>query len=203
MPGVRFPLFLRMSITRHICRYKTRKKVAYLTFDDGPIPESTLWTLDLLREKGVRATFFCVGENVFKYPHLYERILKEGHAVGNHTFNHLNGIITSTDQYIENTKMASCYVESSLFRPPHGVMRLKQARNLARDYSLIMWDVLSGDHHRDITPRQCLDRVVKYTRPGSIIVFHNNLKSEENMRYALPRVIDILHSEGYSFDLCF
>lgn len=203
MPIVRYPSLLKLMQPGLICRYPDCHKEVYLTFDDGPIPESTPWTLDLLKRMGVRATFFCVGDNVRKYPHLYERIVKEGHAVGNHTFNHLNGAFTSSSRYVDNACKAQEFIQTNLFRPPHGIIRWRQMRMLNGRYRMVMWDVLSADYRADITPEQCLDRVVKYSRPGSVIVFHNNIKSEVNMRYALPRAIEILRAEGYSFELCF
>jgi len=186
-----------------VWRYPAMRKVVYLTFDDGPIPESTPWTLQLLREKGVKATFFCVGDNVRKYPELYQQMLAEGHAVGNHTFNHLNGWKISAPEYLENIAKAGEYTDSQLFRPPYGMIRRSQAKMLRKNYRLIMWDVLSGDYQKNITPGQCFQRVLRGTRPGSIIVFHNHVKSETNMRYALPRVIDELKTQGYEFEVCY
>lgn len=203
MAGVRFPFLLRLLAPWVTWRYVAKRKVVYLTFDDGPIPESTPWTLDLLEEKGVKATFFCVGDNVRKYPNLYARILKQGHGVGNHSYNHINGWTSLTSNYIYNIDKAAHLVDSDLFRPPQGLLRLAQAKHLSQRYKLIMWDVLSGDYRVDITPEECLKRVVDYARPGSIIVFHNHVKSESNMRWVLPRAIDILRDRGYDFDLCY
>ncbi|MFA8434151.1 MAG: polysaccharide deacetylase family protein [Marinifilaceae bacterium] len=203
MAQIRPSKLIRSLLPPMIWRYPDEKKVAYLSFDDGPIPESTPWTLALLREKGVKATFFCVGDNVRKYPELYQKILEEGHAVGNHTFNHLNGWKTSTPVYLENVEKATNLMPTSLFRPPYGMIRPAQARVLRQDYRLIMWDVLSGDYLQRITPEQCLQRVLRGVRPGSVIVFHNHIKSEANMRYALPRAIDELRKRGYQFGRCY
>ena len=196
-PGI-FKIFFR----NFIWRYNTGAKKVYLTFDDGPIPESTLWTLDMLKEKEVKATFFCVGENVYKHPELFQKILDNGHAVGNHTYNHLKGWSVDTSKYIENVIMAADLIKSNLFRPPYGQIKSAQAKHLLSEYKLVMWDVLSGDYRRDISPKKCYKDVLKSVRPGSIILFHNHAKSEENMRYAVPRLIDELKLQGYEFDIC-
>jgi peptidoglycan/xylan/chitin deacetylase (PgdA/CDA1 family) len=156
-----------------------------------------------LKEKGIKASFFCVGDNVRKYPDLYRKILEQGHAVGNHTFNHLRGWTKNTKSYVENVKLASEYIDSKLFRPPYGMIKPSQYKLLKKDYKIIMWDVLSGDYRTDISPERCLQDVLKKVRPGSILLFHNHIKSEKNMRYAIPRLIDKLHKQGYEFDVCF
>lgn len=196
-PGI-FKIFFR----NFTWRYNSAAKKVYLTFDDGPIPESTLWTLDLLKEKDVKATFFCVGENVYKHPELFQQILDHGHAVGNHTYNHLKGWSNNTPKYIENVIMASDLIKSNLFRPPYGQIKSSQVKHLLAEYKIIMWDVLSGDYRKDISPEKCYQDVLKSVRPGSIILFHNHLKSEKNMRYAVPRLIDELKLQGYEFDVC-
>jgi peptidoglycan/xylan/chitin deacetylase (PgdA/CDA1 family) len=199
---LRAPGIIKKILPGFVWRYKTGKKV-YLTFDDGPIPNSTEWTLNLLKEKGIKASFFCVGDNVRKYPDLYRKILEQGHAVGNHTFNHLRGWTKNTKSYVENVKLASEYIDSKLFRPPYGMIKPSQYKLLKKDYKIIMWDVLSGDYRTDISPERCLQDVLKKVRPGSILLFHNHIKSEKNMRYAIPRLIDKLHKQGYEFDVCF
>jgi len=202
MRFVGVPQFLKKLFPSFIWDYNTGKKVVYITFDDGPIPESTAWTLNLLKEKNVKATFFCVGDNVKKYPKIYQEILNEGHAVGNHTFNHLRGFTNPTQNYVDNVKLASQYIDSKLFRPPYGMIKRSQAKRLLKDYKIIMWDVLSEDYRQDITPESCYKAVLKNIRPGSIILFHNHLKSEKNMRYALPRLIDELRDRGFEFEVC-
>lgn len=193
---------LKLLFPEFVWRYNSGEKKVYLTFDDGPIPESTLWTLDMLRERNVKATFFCVGDNVRKYPDLYRKIVEEGHAVGNHTYNHLRGWQEDSLKYIENVIMASEYINSRLFRPPYGMIKRSQAKHLLQEYKVVMWDVLSGDYRKDISPQRCFEDVYKKVRPGSIILFHNHQKSEENMRYAVPRLIDTLRMDGYEFDIC-
>jgi len=202
MRFVRIPQYLKKFFPSLTWDYNTGKKIVYITFDDGPIPESTAWTLNLLKEKNVKASFFCVGDNVRKYPEIYQEILNEGHAVGNHTHNHLRGFTNQTQSYVDNVKLASQYIDSKLFRPPYGMIKRSQAKELLNDYKIIMWDVLSEDYRQDITPESCYQAVLKSIRSGSIILFHNHLKSEKNMRYALPLLIDELKNQGYQFGVC-
>ena len=202
MRFVGVPQFLKKLFPGLIWDYNTGKKVVYITFDDGPIPESTEWTLKLLKSKNIKATFFCVGDNVRKYPEIYQEILNEGHAVGNHTHNHLRGFTSQTRNYVDNVKLASQYIHSKLFRPPYGMIKRSQAKKLLQDYKIVMWDVLSEDYRQDITPEECYSAVLKNIRPGSIILFHNHVKSETNMRYALPKLIDELRNRGFQFGIC-
>ena len=171
----------------------------YLTFDDGPIPEVTPWVLDLLASRGVQATFFCVGENVWRFRSIFDRILDEGHAVGNHTYHHLQGIPTSTRGYLRDTLQADALIQSPLFRPPHGHLGWKQLSALRDHFQVVMWDVVTRDYSKWMSPEEVLETVKEYTRDGTIIVFHDSLKSQDNLRYALPRAIDYLLDEGYQF----
>jgi peptidoglycan/xylan/chitin deacetylase (PgdA/CDA1 family) len=177
------------------------KKTIYLTFDDGPIPGITPWVLDLLDKYNIKATFFCVGDNVRKHPDIYQMVLDRGHRVGNHTFNHIQGIRTFSKRYLKNTRLASEYIDSDLFRPPHGHMRIPQFWILRRYYKIVMWDVVTRDYSKLRTSDQVFDNVKKYTRDGSVIVFHDSLKAETNMKEALPRSIDWLLAQGYTFSL--
>ena len=183
-------------------------KKIFLTFDDGPIPEITEWVLDILKSEEIKATFFCIGDNIKKHPEVYKRILAEGHQTGNHTFNHLNGWKTETNHYIDNFKL--CETEclkpnteySFLFRPPYGKIKPSQTkaiRNLG--YKIIMWDVLSYDFDPNIIPEKCLENVISNTEQGSIIVFHDSKKAEKNLKYALPKAIQILKNKGFVFDV--
>jgi peptidoglycan/xylan/chitin deacetylase (PgdA/CDA1 family) len=163
----------------------------YLTFDDGPHPIATPFVLDYLAKYEAKATFFCIGKNVVEYPEIYHRILNEGHAVGNHTHNHLNGWHTKSDIYIENTQQAAQYINSNLFRPPYGRIKKIQAGKLHEmGYSIVMWSLLSGDFDIKISPERCLENVVFNLKPGDIVVFHDSQKAWERMNYVLPRVLE-------------
>ncbi len=175
-------------------------KVIYLTFDDGPIPEVTPWVLDTLAQYGAKATFFCVGENVERNPDIFQRLLAEGHAVGNHTYNHWNGWQTDTARYCNNIKKCSGVVKSHLFRPPYGRITATQRRYVQRYYRIVMWDVLSGDFDPEITPEACWVNVRDNAERGSIIVFHDSRKAEERLRYALPRTLEHFAAQGYRFE---
>lgn len=177
------------------------EKVVYLTFDDGPIPGITPWVLDLLDQYGIKATFFCVGDNVRKHPKEYQMLIDRGHRVGNHTFNHIQGIKTRTKNYVSNTIKGSEHIESDLFRPPHGHIRIRQILALRKKFKIVMWDVVTRDYSKRMTKEQVLQNVKKYTRNGSIIVFHDSIKAEGRMKYALPRSIEWLLEQGYSFKL--
>lgn len=176
-----------------------RGKSVYLTFDDGPIPEVTPWVLDQLDHYGVKATFFCVGDNVRKYPALFEEIKQRGHQVGNHTFHHVKALEKSVKSYVADVEEANDLIHSRYFRPPHGHMRLSQVREVGKRYELIMWDVLTRDYNSRLSPEKILSAVRKYTRNGSIVVFHDSLKAEKNLKSTLPETIAWLKEEGYTF----
>ncbi|MDQ3046462.1 MAG: polysaccharide deacetylase family protein [Bacteroidota bacterium] len=192
------PYLLKKLLPAAVWRMSALEKKIFLTFDDGPIPEITPWLLDLLAAENVKATFFCVGENVVKHPHIYQKILDNGHRVGNHTFNHLNGWNTDTKDYIGNVRKCANVLKSELFRPPYGRIKRSQARQL-QDYKMIMWDVLSGDYDKSTSPQQCLENVIKNFRNGSVIVFHDNLKAQENLEFALPAFIAHAKAKGFIF----
>jgi peptidoglycan/xylan/chitin deacetylase (PgdA/CDA1 family) len=174
-------------------------KVVYLTFDDGPVPGVTTWLLDLLDKYNIKATFFCVGENVFRYPNIYTRILKGGHVVGNHTYNHIQGLKSTNRSYLKNVEQADRLIGSNLFRPPHGWLKRSQYRYLSERYKIIMWDVISCDYNQNISKEEVLNNVLEYTQPGSIITFHDSIKAEDHLKWALPRAIEELISQGYEF----
>ena len=183
-------------------------KKIYLTFDDGPIPEVTEWVLDILKTEDVKATFFCIGDNIRKHPEVYKRILSEGHQTGNHTFNHLNGWKTDTNHYIDNFKLCETEIlklnaeHSFLFRPPYGKIKPSQSKRIRQfGYKIIMWDVLSYDFDPTISTEKCLENVISNTEQGSIIVFHDSVKAEKNLKYALPKAIQILKDKGLVFDV--
>jgi len=193
------PSFLRAACKGVTWRKSSQDKIIYLTFDDGPIPEVTPWVLDVLDQYQVKATFFCVGENVYKNPNIYQEVLRRGHRTGNHTYNHIRGFFTNTKDYLANIEKASTLINSPLFRPPHGDMRLSQLRLLRKKYEIIQWDVITRDYDKDIPKERVLKIVKKYARNGSIIVFHDSLKAEHNMRYAMPKAIEFLLEEGFQF----
>ena len=196
------PLIYRMLFPGGFWKIPSKtEKVVYLTFDDGPIPQITPWVLDLLDKHKIKATFFCVGDNVRKNPDIYQQILDNGHVTGNHTFNHLQGIRTRTKNYIKNADMAGDYISSKLFRPPHGHIRIRQFFKLRKKYKIVLWDVVTRDYSIHMTPDKVFENVKRYTRNGSIIVFHDSIKAEKNMKEALPRSIEWLKEQGYAFKL--
>lgn len=197
---VKTPKLVSRLMPQYLWRINSPEPVIYLTFDDGPIPGVTPWVLDTLAQFKAKATFFCVGDNVRKHPDIYARLLAEGHRAGNHTFNHLNGLKTPSDQYLENVRTCAEYVHTSLFRPPYGRLRRGLRRALATDYQLVLWDVLSGDFDRQRSPEKCLAGVLKHTTPGSIVVFHDSLKAEANLRYTLPRALEVFSQKGWRFE---
>ena len=175
----------------------TKDNSVFLTFDDGPIPEVTPWVLDQLKKYDFKATFFCVGDNVKKHPEIFERILKEGHSVGNHTFNHLNGWTSDNIKYFHNIRACAHQMNTNLFRPPYGRLKPKQAQFLQRHYDIVMWSLLSGDFDPNISKEMCLENVVSNIHPGSIIVFHVSLKAFEKLQYVLPKTLQHLKSVRY------
>lgn len=207
------PSLLRRLYPRSMWRMESSERVVYLTFDDGPIPEATPWVLDVLDRYGVKATFFVVGDNVRRYPEVFAEVLRRGHSVGNHTFHHISGHIHGN--YHFNTDVRECQdiIDAErrrilgsepeahpLFRPPHGWMKPKQYRYVARHYRVIMWDLVTRDYSSCLTPDCVLRNIRKYARNGSIITFHDSLKSIEKLRTALPASIEWLISQGYRFE---
>lgn len=182
-----------------------KEKIIYLTFDDGPVPEVTPFVLRTLEDYGAKATFFCVGDNVRQHSGILAQTLRAGHRIGNHTFNHLNGWNTPGNRYLQNVQKCQEALppagtsRKSLFRPPYGRIRPSQARALRSAYELIMWDVLSADFDSSLSPEQCLEKSIRYTRPGSIIVFHDSYKAFPNLQWVLPRYLRHFSSLGYRF----
>ncbi|PHR13941.1 MAG: polysaccharide deacetylase family protein [Aequorivita sp.] len=193
------PSFIQRLYPERIWAFSNKKDSVFLTFDDGPIPQVTPWVLDELKNHNAKATFFCIGENIEKHPEIFQRIIAEGHAVGNHTFNHLNGWKTETSEYIENTLLAEKLIASKLFRPPYGKTTSKQAKQLQqKGFKIIMWNVLSYDFDATLSEKKCLQNVLKIIKPGSIVVFHDSLKAEKNLRYVLPKVLEYLKEKNIS-----
>ena len=196
---VKTPHFIQDLFPNYTWRIPTREKVLYLTFDDGPIPAVTPWVLEQLEAFQAKATFFCVGDNIRKHPEVFEQVVASGHAVGNHTFNHLNGWQTENISYFHNVRHCANMVHSVLFRPPYGRLKPKQAQFLQRHYRIVMWDVLSGDFDPKLSEEQCLANVLNNAENGSIIVFHDSLKAEDKLHYVLPKVLEYFAEQGYVF----
>jgi len=193
-------------------RFKTEKKELYLTFDDGPIPEITPWVLKQLKKYQAKATFFCIGKNIKNHPEICKQLIQEGHTIGNHTYNHLNGWKNTTPKYLSNIEEAENTISTllsslknsdnypKLFRPPYGKIKASQTKNLQKKgYTIILWDVLSADFDTTISSETCLKNVLKNTENGSIIVFHDSEKAKEKLFYALPKVLEYYSKKGYTF----
>ncbi len=197
---VKTPRLIQNLLSIFTWRIPTEDKVIYLTFGDGPIPEVTPWVLETLKFFNAKATFFCVGDNVKKHPSVFRQVINEGHAVGNHTFSHLNGWNAENISFFHNIRECAKLVKSSLFRPPYGRLTPQQTQFLSRHYEIVMWDVLSGDFDQNITKEECLSNVIAATKKGSIIVFHDSMKAAERMKYALPKVLEHFSAKGYRFE---
>lgn len=193
--------WLRWLYPKALWRMNPHEHSVYLTFDDGPIPEATPFILDTLRRYGVKATFFMVGDNVAKHPELFERIVAEGHQVGNHTYNHMGSFKHWTVTYAINTHKANELIHAHLFRPPYGWMRSSIYWWLKHAFKIVMWDVITRDYSKRLTAADVVENVKQYTRNGSIIVFHDSLKSIDKLQTALPESIEWLQKEGYEFKI--
>jgi len=200
--SLQFPRFLRPLFGKSVqWNVQPSSKVIYLTFDDGPVPEVTPQVLDILDAYGWKATFFCVGDNVRKYPEVYQEVLRRGHQTANHTFNHIKGFETPTDDYVRNVELAAQWIDSNLFRPPHGHITYKQIRALKSNYRIIMWDVITHDYNRNFSPDQVFRNVEKYVRSGSIVVFHDSIKAQNNVLTVLPKALEFWIANGYQSGL--
>jgi peptidoglycan-N-acetylglucosamine deacetylase len=199
----RTPFFLPLLYPGLLWRMPSNKKEIYLTFDDGPVPGATEFVLDELKKQKLNATFFCIGDNIHKHPDLFKRIQNEGHAVANHTFNHLKGWQTSTPDYLDNIKkcdqvMDANNASATYFRPPYGRITRAQIKAL-NDKKIVMWDVLTRDYDANLSSSRCLQQSLNATRNGSIVVFHDSVKAEKNLREVLPKYIDACLAQGYTF----
>jgi len=197
---VKMPRLITAAFPHYVWNIETEEKSIFLTFDDGPHPEATTFVLDELKKYNANATFFCVGKNVNLYPEVYTRILNEGHAVGNHTFNHLNGWKTGDKKYLDDVREAAKYIDSLLFRPPYGKLgRFKAQQIKAFGMHVVMWSVLSGDFDNSLSAEKCRDNVILNAKEGSIVVFHDSEKSFTRMKGALPTVLQYFSEKGFSF----
>jgi peptidoglycan-N-acetylglucosamine deacetylase len=178
---------------------RSQKKI-YLTFDDGPIPGLTEWVLDELKKFQVKATFFCVGANILKHPKIFERIIREGHAVANHTMSHIKGFKHTVSEYMREVDECAKLVGNSMFRPPYGQLKRSQYKALIqRGYKIILWDIISYDYET-ISGERCLSNAIRGRKNGSIVIFHDNLKAEKNIRYALPLFLEDSLKNGFTFE---
>ena len=207
------PRILQKIFKKYTWCFFSDKKEIYLTFDDGPTPEITNWTLDLLKKYNAKATFFCIGKNIVNHPEIYQQILDENHTIGNHTQNHFNGWKHSTEEYVDN--IISCEniissveeksansktLNSKLFRPPYGKIKKSQAKEiLKKGYKIIFWDVLSADFDTTISNQKCLENVLKNTTNGSVVVFHDSVKAAKKLKFVLPKVLDYYSKKGFLF----
>ena len=219
---VKIPLVIKKMFPNYVWDIATNDKVIYLTFDDGPTPEITNWTLRTLKEYNAKATFFCIGNNIEKYPDIFQRVLHDGHAIGNHTHNHIKGWKTKTPEYLENINLCETVIKNqipsssiinrqssivnrqslivNLFRPPYGQITPKQGKELlAMGYKIIIWDVLSFDWDKKVPKEACFKNVISKATNGSIVVFHDSVKASKNMQYALPKVLEFYGKKGFSF----
>ncbi len=193
------PLLLQLMFPSLTWRIPETGKTIYLTFDDGPIPEITPWVLKTLDEFNALATFFCIGDNVMKHPDLLKLLLNSKHSIGNHTMHHLNGWQSKNKKYFSDISECKQLINSELFRPPFGKIKLSQVWKLKKEYRIIMWDVLSKDYDTSLTGEDCFENVRRNTKNGSIIVFHDSLKAEKRLRFALPQTLKYFSKHGYSF----
>ena len=201
---VKTPKFVQRMFPKRTWAFSKSTNDVFLTFDDGPIPEVTPWVLSELKKYNAKATFFCIGDNIRKHPDIFSQIILEGHSVGNHTFNHLNGWKTEASTYVNNTLkteeiLAASHLSYKLFRPPYGKLSSKQAKLLqSKGYKIIMWDVLSADFDASISQEKCLQNVLKNIRTGSIIIFHDSAKAEKNLRFVLPKVLEFISEKKWN-----
>lgn len=200
---VKTPWLLKRLYPSCTWEIPSEEKVLYLTFDDGPHPEATTFVLDELAKYDAKGTFFCIGKNVVENNGLYERILTEGHRVGNHTWKHLNGWKTDDATYINDVLEAGKYIDSTLFRPPYGRISRFQLKQLKEKlgYNIIMWTVLSGDFDLKLTPERCAQNIILHAGSGSIIVFHDSIKAFPRLRVALPQTLSHFSALGYRFSV--
>lgn len=195
------PAIFRWIFRDAVCRKNSSEKVVYLTFDDGPCVKTTPHILDVLDTFNIKATFFCVGENVLRTPDLFAEIKQRGHAVGNHTMCHANGFKYTTDEYIRLVDEADTLIKSPFFRPPYGRIKPAQYKLLKKRYRFVMWDVITRDYNANLKPEKIVAIVKRYVRNGSVIVFHDSIKAQKNVFAVLPQAIEYLQKEGYRFEL--
>ncbi len=196
---VKTPAFIKKIYSDLIWDFGTESNDVYLSFDDGPVPESTPWVLDILKKYDAKATFFCIGENVVKNPEIYSRIQQEGHRIANHTHTHISGWKTKNDVYLDDIELAANHIDSKLFRPPYGRIKPSQIKSLLKRYTIVMWDVVSGDFDERLSANDCYENVTKNTQAGSVVVFHDSIKAKPRLHACLEKIIVHLKEQGYTF----
>jgi peptidoglycan/xylan/chitin deacetylase (PgdA/CDA1 family) len=199
---IKTPNLVKFLFRNWVWSFSKKEKVLYLTFDDGPTPEITVWTLKQLKKFQAKATFFCIGKNIAQHQKIYQKIIEQGHSIGNHTNNHLNGFKTAANAYIHNIEKAELLLQNNtkIFRPPYGKIYPSQAKKLRKKgYKIIMWDVLSADFDTKISKEKCLENVLKHSKNGSIIVFHDSIKARDNLYFTLPKVLEYFTAKGFVF----
>jgi len=206
---VKTPSLIKFLFRNWVWSFSKKEKVIYLTFDDGPTPEITEWTLSQLNKHNAKATFFCIGKNVQEHPEIFQKIIENNHSIGNHTHNHFNGLKTTTANYLDNIDKAELAFQknsklktqnSKLFRPPYGKLRFSQSRKIKKKgYKIIMWDVLSADFDTVISKEKCLENVIRNTKNGSIVVFHDSVKATKNLQFVLPKILKYYNENGFEF----
>ncbi len=207
---VKTPSLIKFVFRNLVWSFSKKEKVIYLTFDDGPTPEITEWTLQELNKYNAKATFFCIGKNIQQHPEIFQKIIENNHSIGNHTHNHLNGIKTTTSNFIKNIEDSENCIQknsnlktqnSKLFRPPYGKMKFSQSKIIkTKGYKIIMWDVLSADFDTSISKEKCLENVIRNTKNGSIIVFHDSEKATKNLQFVLPQLLEYYTYKGFAFN---
>lgn len=207
---VKTPAVAKKMFPNYVWDIPTSEQVLYLTFDDGPTPEITDWTLKTLAAYNAKATFFCIGKNIEEHPDIFNKVISSGHSIGNHTQNHIKGWKTKAQPYVENVAEAQKHIDvhyktadtvGKLFRPPYGQISPKQGKQLIQlGYNIIMWDVVAYDWDKTITPETSLNRVTSKAKNGSIVVFHDSVKAQRNMQYALPKTLEYFSKRGYRFE---
>lgn len=192
--------WMKMMYPDLIWDFKNSGKTIYLTFDDGPVPDVSEEVLDILNKFKAKGTFFCLGRNVERHPEVFDKIIHEGHAIGNHTYSHLKGWKSPNKEYFKDIELAKHNIKSVLFRPPYGQIRRSQIRYLKKEYKIIMWEVMSHDYEKRVSRDRSLKAILRYSKEGSVVVFHDSVKAIEKLRYILPRFLEHFSEKGYNFN---
>lgn len=203
---VKTPKLLKFLFKNRVWSFSKKEKNLYLTFDDGPTPEITEWILNQLQKYSAKATFFCIGKNIDEHHEVYNKIIKNNHSIGNHTYSHLNDSKTETQVYIDNIEKAEITIHKNkqqflkLFRPPYGRLKYSQSKRIRKQgYRIIMWDVLSADFDTSVSKEKCLENVIRNTENGSIILFHDSNKASGKLQFVLPKILEYYSQKGFEF----